>query len=111
MHLTLSPQMGLPGQSETTIAVDGDTLILDGTPYDLSAVPEGGEIWPGDDTPFIAPVRRSGGVIHATIIARLDGTAEDDQTGPWVIECAAESGSGPVPVAIPAARKPPEAAQ
>ena len=107
MHLTLSQQMGLPGQPEMTIAVDGDTLILDGTPYDLSAVPEGGEgEWP--DSPFIGTIRRIGGVIHATIIARLgDDAAAHQPCDPahWMIPDA----SGVV--TIPAVRKPQEASE
>ena len=104
MHLTLSPQMGLPGQSETTIAVDGDTLILDGTPYDLSPVPEGGDgEWP--DSPLIGRIRRVGGVIHATVLVWLGDTAASDQPGsPWVTPDAQGA------VAIPAARLPAETA-
>jgi len=88
MHLTLSPQAGLPGQPEMTIHVAGDTITIDGIAYDLLPVPEGGEGWPEDGTPFVGPIRRSGGVIHATVIARLGDTAADDQpTDPthWVI--------------------------
>jgi hypothetical protein len=98
MHLTLSPQRGLPGQPEMTIAVAGDTITIDGTPYDLSAVPEGGEGWPEGETPFIAPIRRIGGVIHAVIIARLGDTAASVQGGPWIIPAAHG------PVTIPAIR-------
>ena len=106
MHLTLSPQVGLPGQPETTLHVAGDVLTIDGTAYDLSPVPEGGEgEWP--DSPFIGPIRRIGGVIHATVLARLGDTAANDQPdSPWVIPNA--SGA----VTIPALRKPePEAAE
>ncbi len=100
MHLTLSPQAGLPGQPEMTIHVAGDTITLDGVPCDLSAVPEGGEGWPEGETPFAGPIRRIGGVIHATLVARLGETAASDKGGPWVIEDA--SGD----VTIPAARRP-----
>ena len=106
MHLTLSPQMALPGQSETTLHVSGDTITIDGTPFDLSAVPEGGDgEWP--DSPILGLIRRIDGTIHATVLARLGDDAESDQpTDPayWVIENA--SGD----VEIPALRKPePEA--
>jgi hypothetical protein len=105
MHLTLTPQMGLPGQPEMTITVAGDVLTIDGTPCDLSAIPEGGEGWPEGDPPFVGPIRRIGGVIHATVRVRLGDTADDDQPdSPWVIPDATGD------VAIPAARKPdPEA--
>lgn len=88
MNLTLSPQHGLPGQPEMTLHVSGDVIRIDGTPYDLSAVPEGGEGWPEGAGPFIAPIARTGGVIHATIIARLGDTAAPHQEGPWIIEGA-----------------------
>jgi hypothetical protein len=97
MHLTLTPQMGLPGQPEMTIRVVGDTITLDGVAYDLSAVPEGGEgEWP--DSPITGNIRREGGTLHVTVIARLGDTAASDQGGPWVIENAAGD------VVIPAKR-------
>jgi hypothetical protein len=100
MHLTLTPQQGLPGQPEMTLRVAGDVLTLDGTEYDLSPVPEGGEGWPEDETPFVGPIRRIGGVIHAKIVVRLGDTAADDQgTDPWVIDSATGD------VTIPAKRK------
>lgn len=100
MHLTLSPQAGLPGHPETTIHVTGDVITIDGMPYDLSAVPEGGEGHPKGETPFVGPIRRIGGVIHVTLIARLGDTAAPDQPdSPWVIPAAYGS------VTIPAARK------
>lgn len=103
MHLTLSPQAGLPGQPETTIHVAGDVITIDGTACDLSPVPEGGEgEWP--DSLFTSPIRRIDGAIHATVLVRLDQAAADDQPGsPWVIPNAAGA------VIIPAARKPQEA--
>ena len=107
MQLTLVPQMGLPGQPESALHVVGDVITIDGAPYDLSAIPEGGEgEWP--DSPFIGPIRRIGGVIEATVLVRLGDTAADCQScdpAHWVIPNA--SGT----VTIPAARKPQEAAE
>ena len=102
MHLTLSPQVGLPSQPETTIHVSGDIVTIDGSPYDLSPVPEGGEAT-AEDSPFVGTITRVGGVIHATVLVRLGDTAASDQPdSPWVIEDAAGM------VGIPAARKPEE---
>ena len=98
MHLTLTPQQGLPGQPEMTIHVVGDVITIDGTPYDLGAVPEGGEGWPEDETPFRGAIQRFDGVIHATIAFRLGQTSASIQDGPWIINDA--SGD----VAIPAKR-------
>lgn len=94
MHLTLTPQAGLPGQPEMTIHVSGETLTLDWVDYDLSSVPEG-------ENPFVGPIRRIAGVIHATLVARLGDTAADDQPdSPWVIPEATDE------IAIPAIRQP-----
>lgn len=99
MHLSLSPIRGLPGQPETSIAVTGDVLTYDGVAYDLSPVPEGGQATPDGEHPFIGPIRRIGGVIHATIGVMLGDTAQFDQPdSPWVIPDA----DGPV--TIPATR-------
>ena len=98
MHLTLSPQMGLPGQAEMRLHVAGDVLTLDDVALDLSAIPEGGEGWV-EDGPILNPIRRVGGVLHVTVIARLGDTAAAQQTGPWVI--AGAKGA----IAIPALRK------
>lgn len=88
MHLTLTPQMGLPGQPEMTIHVAGDTIMLDGVAYDLSAVPEGGEGWPEDVTSLVGPIRRISGILHVTVVARLGDDSAADQGGPWVLENA-----------------------
>ena len=99
MKLTLSPIVGLPGQPETTIHVAGDIVTIDGTPYDLSPVPEGGEAT-AEGGPFVGKITRVGGVIHATLLARLGDTAADDQPdSPWIIESATGD------VTIPAQRK------
>lgn len=99
MILTLSPQRGLPGDPETVLSVAGDVLTIDGTDYDLSAIPEGGEgEWP--DSPLVGVITRQSGVIHATVLVRLGDTAAPDQPdSPWTVEADG-------PVTIPAARKP-----
>ena len=101
MKLTLSPQAGLPGQPETTLHGAGDVLTIDGMPYDLSPVPEGGEgEWP--DSPITGEITRQGGTLHVTVRVVLGDDAESNQpTDPahWVIENA--SGD----VVIPAVRK------
>jgi hypothetical protein len=104
MHLTLSPIRGLPGQAETVLSVAGDLLDIDGLSYDLSAVPEGGEALPqGDGHPFIGPITREEGVIHATLRVILgDAAAPDQPDSPWSVA------AGDGPVSIPALRIIPE---
>lgn len=102
MILTLSPQAGIPGQSETTIHVAGDTITIDGVPYDLSSVPEGG-VGEWEDSPICGPIRRIGGVLHVTVRVALGPTAADDQPrdpAHWVLPNAEGD------VIIPALRKP-----
>jgi len=96
MHLTLHPQRGLPGQPETTIAVSGETIIINGTPYDLSAVAS--EAVFEQERLFIGPVRRIDGALHVEMIVQLGDTAAPNQAGPWVIE-------GEGFINVPAARR------
>jgi hypothetical protein len=99
MHLTLTPVQGLPGQTEMTIHVAGDVLTLDGVALDLSAVPEGAEVWHDSAPALLGPVRRVGEVLHVTLVARLGDDACATQGGPWVIPDAQGD------VAIPASRQ------
>jgi len=101
MKLTLSPMRGLPGQPETEIAVSGDTITVDGTPYDLSAVPEGGEATPAGEHPFEGPITRAGGEIVCKVRVGLGDDAADHQPvdpGRWTFTVT----DGPV--VIPAER-------
>ena len=88
MHLTLTPQMGLPGQPEMTIHVAGDTITLDGVAYDLSTIPEGGAGHFEHDTPFLGQIRRVNGMLQATLIARLGSDFPTATPEAWVIEDA-----------------------
>lgn len=100
MQLILSPVRGLPGQPETVLSVAGDVLHVDGQAYDLSPVPEGGLAEPGGAHPFIGPITREGGTLHATVRVLLGDSATPDQPGsPWPVSVA----DGPVP--IPASRQ------
>jgi hypothetical protein len=103
MKLTLSPMRGVPGEPETAISVSGDTITVDGTPYDLSAVPEGGEATPAGEHPFAGRITRAGGEIVCTVRVVLgDDAAPHQPTDPAVWTVRATDG----PVAIPAVRKP-----
>jgi len=98
MDLKLSPQAGQPA---TKLHVAGDVLTIDGTPYDLSPVPEGGEgEW--DDSRIVGKITRKNGTLHVTVRVVLGDDAESNQpTDPlhWVVPDA--SGD----VEIPAVRK------
>jgi hypothetical protein len=106
MALHLSPVRGLPGQAETAISIAGDVLTVDGTAYDLSAVPEGGEAV-ASEGPFCGPIARTGGVLTASVVVMLgDDAAPVQPSDPahWIVPWA----DGPV--TIPAVRKPPRQA-
>ena len=104
MHLVLSPVRGLPGQAETTLSVSGDVLTCDGVAFDLAAVPEGGSATPlGDAHPFLGPITRVGGTIHATIRVFLGDDALPEQPRCphlWTLDAA----DGPV--GLPVLRSP-----
>lgn len=103
MHLTLSPQVGLPGVAETTLHVAGDVLTVDGTPFDLSPVPEDGEGWPEGTHPFVGRITREQGFLHCSVRITLGADAAPDQPADphhWTLAC--KDG----PVAIPALRSP-----
>ena len=99
MNLTFSPQRGLLGQPETAIVVSGDTIIVDGTAFDLSAVPEGGEAEPEGEHPFAGKITRQSGKIHASVRIILGETADPRQPtdlAHWSLEAA----DGPVDLPI-----------
>ena len=105
MRLTLHPRAGLPGQTETEVHVSGEIITVDGIPYDLSAVPEGGAGLPdGEGHPFVGLITRIDGVVHAQVCMDYDAaTAEADQPADpahWVIEDAAGE------IELPVLRKP-----
>lgn len=81
MKITIHIQAGLPGQADDTFEVDGETLIHNGTRYDLSAVPEGGVATPeGEGHPFVGDITRTNGALSVGIVWQYDGsTAEPDQ--------------------------------
>lgn len=103
MQITISPVAGLPDQPETTIAVAGDVITVEGTPYDLASIPEGGTATPEGDHPFVGVITRQAGEIHCTILCLYDpARAEPDQPADpahWTVTVA----SGPV--ALPIIRK------
>jgi len=73
IDLTLS--IILAGGPETVVSVSGETVTVDGTAYDLSAIPEGAEATPEGDHPFLGTITREGGTLRATVLYRLDNTA------------------------------------
>lgn len=55
MKIILSP---IASTYTTRVSVSGLTITIDGTPIDLSVIPEGGIAEPDEDSPFIGNVAR-----------------------------------------------------
>ena len=99
MKLTMSPQAGLPGVSETIASVAGDVLTVDGTAYDLTAIPEGGEAMPEGVHPFVGAIRREGGEIIASIVWIYgEGAAVNQPTDPAHYVVTVADGAVPSPI-------------
>ena len=67
MHINLSPQR----RDDNLIVIkQGDTLTINGTPYDFSIIPDGGTL-PKDATDcawLASDITRVDGVLHLTLI-------------------------------------------
>jgi hypothetical protein len=55
MKITLSP---IASNKATQVSINGLVLNIDGTPIDLSVIPEGGYAEPEENSPFIGKVTR-----------------------------------------------------
>lgn len=77
MKIILSP---VASNKTTTVSINGLVLAIDGTEYDLSIIPEGGQADASEDSPFIGTVTRE----SVTIRYEYDSTkAEPDQSTNW----------------------------
>lgn len=77
MKIILSP---VSSYKTTTVSINGLVLTIDGTEYDLSIIPEGGQAEASEDSPFIGTVTRE----SVTIRYEYDSSkAEPDQSPDW----------------------------
>lgn len=77
MKIILSP---IASNKTTTVSLSGLVLTIDGTEYDLSIIPEGGQAEASEDSPFIGTVTRE----SVTIRYEYDSMkAEPDQSTNW----------------------------
>lgn len=77
MKIILSP---VASNKTTSISANGLVLTIDGTEYDLSIIPEGGQAEASEDSPFIGTVTRD----SVTIRYEYDSSkAEPDQSPDW----------------------------
>lgn len=77
MKIILSP---IASNYTTQVSVSGLVITIDGTPIDLSVIPEGGLAEPDENSPFIGNVTRN----EVTIRYHYDSTkAVPDQSKDW----------------------------
>lgn len=93
MKIRLNPS---PVWHNTKVCVSGLIVTVDGTDYDLSAIPEGGQAEAEDDSPFIGIITRD----VVTINYCYDSTkAEPIQSTDWDdYTFEIESGEVPCPI-------------
>src|SRR5690606_36341847 len=93
MRIILSP---IASNKTTTVSVSGLTLTIDGTDYDLSVIPEGGQAEASEESPFIGTVTRDAVTIRYEYDSRL---AEPNQSTDWT-DYTFDVVSGDVPCPI-----------
>lgn len=77
MKIILSP---VASNKTNSVSVSGLVMTIDGTDYDFSIIPEGGQAEASDDSPFIGTVTRD----LVTIRYEYDSSkAEPDQSTNW----------------------------
>ena len=93
MKIILSP---IASNKTTTVSVSGLVVTVDGTDYDLSAIPEGGQGEADENSPFIGTVTRD----SVTIRYEYDMCkAEEAQSTDWA-DYTFDVTSGDIPCPI-----------
>jgi hypothetical protein len=97
MKIILSP---IASNTDTQVSVSGLVITVDGTDYDFSVIPEGGQAEAEENGPFTGIVTRE----EVTVKYAYDSqTAEPQQSTDWA-DYTFEITGGPVP--DPIVRKP-----
>lgn len=93
MKIILSP---VSSNKTTSVSVNGLIVTVDGTDYDLSVIPEGGQAEADENSPFIGTVTRESVTIRYEYSSLL---AEPDQSTDWAdYTFDIESGHVPCPI-------------
>lgn len=77
MKIILSP---IASNKTTTVSVNGIRITVDGTEYDLSVIPAGGQAEADENSPFIGTVTREQVTIRYEYDSQL---AEPNQSTDW----------------------------
>lgn len=93
MKISLSPTAST---YTTEVSADGLVVTIDGTPVDLSVIPEGGYAEPDEESPFVGKVTRD----EVTIRYHYESAkAVPNQSTDWA-DYTFDVTSGPVPCPI-----------
>ena len=93
MKIILSP---IASNKTTNVSVNGLTVTVDGTDYDLIVIPEGGKAEADGNSPFIGTVTREQVTVRYEYDSQL---AEPDQSTDWNdYTFDIESGDVPCPI-------------
>lgn len=80
MKIILSPTAAFTDDTPPT--VQGETITYRGESYDLSQLPDGGEV--EAESPFVGTIKRIDGVVHLTLQFQYNmEAAEDNQSTDW----------------------------
>ena len=93
MRVVLSP---LASDHTTLVSINGLVITVDGTDYDLSVIPEGGQAEADENSPFIGTLTRD----KVTVKYHYDMfKAEENQSTDWAdYTFDIESGEVPCPI-------------
>ena len=95
MKITLSP---FESNKTTKVSVSGEVIIVNGVDFDLSSIPDGGQV--EAIFPAVATIKRVNGVIEITILYQYDKPlAEPMQStneADYIVDCV--SGEVPSPI-------------
>jgi hypothetical protein len=93
MKIILSP---IASNRTTTISVDGLIVTIDGTPIDLSVIPEGGQAEADENSPFIGVVTRDTVTIRYEYDSKLAEPNQSTDLADYTFDIV--SGEVPCPI-------------
>ena len=93
MKIILSP---VASNKTTSVSVSGLVLTIDGTEYDLSIIPEGGQAEASQDSPFIGTVTRESVTIRYEYESMKAEPAQSTDRGDYTFEVV--GGEVPCPI-------------
>lgn len=90
MEIILSP---IADNRDTTVSVSGLVVTVDGTPYDLSVIPVGGDADPAEGEPFIGKMTRE----SVTVLYRYNSATAEPNQSTDIADYTFNVTDGPVP--------------